>query len=252
MRLTGLIEYCALVAGAVAIVAGKYFSLHKGVELGYFLIGFSFLIGGLVSIYTMQTSSPFSARGANNWSGAQAIIFGLMQLLAGAALIGHAYALSAGRWPTIINYISARPGPVLAAVGLVLTGAGLLLIIGVGKTNSTLRFVLTGIPRMLFGVTFLGHQCRRLGLVRSSRLRALCERPGGQTQLARANITVAQGSIGDDITCVNRAVSRPANIHEETSAIQNRRYHRRADSALQSSEVRRPRFQWRRSQSRGR
>ncbi len=155
MRLTGLIEYCALVAGAVAIVAGKYFSLHKGVELGYFLIGFSFLIGGLVSIYTMQTSSPLSARGANNWSGAQAIIFGLMQLLAGAALIGHAYALSAGRWPTIINYISARPGPVLAAVGLVLTGAGLLLIIGVGKTNSTLRFVLTGIPRMLFGVTFL-------------------------------------------------------------------------------------------------
>jgi len=151
MRLTAFIEYCLVVAGAVAIVAGKHFSLHRGVELGYFLIGISFVIAGIVSVYTRQTSSPLSNSGGDSWSGSRAIIVGLMQLLAGAALVGHAYALVYGRWPTVVNFISARPGPVLAAVGLLLTGAGLLFIIGAGRHGGLLRFFLTGIPRMFVG-----------------------------------------------------------------------------------------------------
>ena len=155
MRLTAFIEYCAIVAGAVAIVAGKYFSLHKGVELGYFLIGLAFVIAGLTSVYARQTSSPFSNSGGNSWSGARAVILGLMQLLAGAALIGSAYALSGGHWPNVVNFISTRPGPVLATFGLLLTGAGLLLIIGAGSSGSVLRFFLIGIPRMFVGAILL-------------------------------------------------------------------------------------------------
>ena len=155
MRLTAFIEYCAIVAGAVAIVAGKYFSLHKGVELGYFLIGAAFVLAGLTSVYARQTSSPFSNSGANNWYGARAVILGLMQLVAGAALIGSAYALSSGRWPIVVNFISAHPGPVLATFGLLLTGAGLLLIIGAGSSSSVLRFFLTGIPRIFVAVVLL-------------------------------------------------------------------------------------------------
>ena len=155
MRLTAFIEYCLVVAGAVAILAGKHFSLHRGVELGYFLIGISFVIAGIVSVYTMRTSSPLFNSGEDSWSGVRAIIVGLMQLLAGAALVGHAYALVYGRWPTVVNFISARPGPVLAAVGLILTGAGLLFIIGAGRRGGLLRFFLTGIPRMFVGVMLL-------------------------------------------------------------------------------------------------
>jgi hypothetical protein len=155
VHLIAFIEYCAIVAGVAAIVAGKYFSLHKGVELGYFLIGASFLLAGLTSVYTRQTSSPFSGSGSSNGSGVRAIIVGLMQILAGSALIGSAYALSGGHWLTVVNFISARPGPVLAAIGLTLTGAGLLLIIGAGRNGSVLRFFLTGIPRMFIGVIVL-------------------------------------------------------------------------------------------------
>jgi len=151
VRLIAFIEYCVIVAGAVAIVAGKYFSLHKGVELGYFLIGLAFVMAGLTSVYARQTSSPFSTNGANSWYGARAVILGLMQLIAGATLIGLAYALSNDRWPMVINFISAHPGPVFATIGLLLTGAGLLLIIGSGKSNSDFRFLLTGIPRMFVG-----------------------------------------------------------------------------------------------------
>jgi len=151
VRLIAFIEYCIIVTGVVAIVAGKYFSLHKGVELGYFLIGLSFVIAGLTSVYARQTSSPFSNSGGNSWYGARAVILGLMQFIAGAALIGAAYALSSDRWPIVVNFISAHPGPVLATFGLLLTGAGLLLIIGAGRSSSVLRFFLTGIPRMFVG-----------------------------------------------------------------------------------------------------
>jgi hypothetical protein len=151
MRLIAFIEYCVIVAGAVAIVAGKYFSLHKGVELGYFLIGAAFVIAGLTSAYARQTSSPFSNSGVNHWYGARAVILGLMQFIAGAALIGFAYVQSGDRWPIVVNFISAHPGPVLATFGLLLTGAGLLLLIGAGKGSSVLRFFLTGIPRMFVG-----------------------------------------------------------------------------------------------------
>jgi hypothetical protein len=155
VRLIAFIEYCIIVAGAVAIVAGKYFSLHKGIELGYFLIGVSFVMAGLISVYARQTSSPFSNSGVNDWYGARAVILGLMQFIAGAALIGVAYALNNDRWPAVVNFISAHPGPVFATFGLLLTGAGLLLIIGAGKSSSVLRFFLTGIPRMLVGAVLL-------------------------------------------------------------------------------------------------
>ena len=91
MRITAFIEYCAIAAGILAIVAGKYFALHKGVELGLFLIGAGFILAGFESVYTRQASPRSSDYGWANWSGASAIILGLMEILVGAALVGCAY-----------------------------------------------------------------------------------------------------------------------------------------------------------------
>ncbi len=208
MRLIAFIEYCAIVAGAVAIVAGKYFSLHKGVELGYTLIGVAFVIAGLTSVYARRTSSPLSGSGGNAWYGARAVILGLMQFVAGAALIGYAYVLSNGSWPTVLNFISARPGPVLATFGLLLTGAGLLLIIGAGNEQQRIAILPhrnSAVDRRCYfaDIRHCHRQRWRLGLVRSSRFRTLCEWRGDQTQPARTNTTLAQGGIQAEITCLH-------------------------------------------------
>lgn len=155
MRLTAFIEYCAIAAGIIAIVAGKHFALHKGVELGLFLIGLGFMLAGLESVYTRQVSPRFSDYGWAHWSGASALILGLMEILVGAALVGCAYAQSTGHWRALLDFLTARPGPVLAVFGLLVIGVGLLLVIGAGRKSGAVHFIFVGIPRIFAGVVVL-------------------------------------------------------------------------------------------------
>jgi len=155
VRITAFIEYCAIVAGILAIVAGKHFALHKGVELGLFLMGGGFILAGFESVYTRQASPRFSDYEWANWSGASATILGLMEILVGAALIGCAYAQSNGHWRALLELLTARPGPVLAVFGLLVIGSGLLLVIGARGTGGAVHFIFVGMPRIFAGTVVL-------------------------------------------------------------------------------------------------
>jgi len=151
MRLTAFIEYCAIAIGIIFILADQYLALPKGVELGGCLIGFGFLLAGLEAILTRRMSLRFSDYGWDDWMGTPSVIVGMVELLAGLALIGAAYAQHAGKWLTVVNFLSARPGPVMAVVGLMLLGLGMVVIIMADRYGGKLRFVFVGGPQIVVG-----------------------------------------------------------------------------------------------------
>jgi hypothetical protein len=142
VRISAFIEYCLLGAGVLGIVAGNIF-------------GLGFALAGLEAIVSRQMSLRFSDYGWDDWMGAPAVIVGLMQLLVGLAVIGSAYALNFELWPRLINFLSARPGPVLFGIGLLLFGAGMVIFIVTDRYGSKLRFIFVGLPRITVGVLSL-------------------------------------------------------------------------------------------------
>jgi len=155
VRIAAFIEYCAFAIGILGIAAGKTFDLPKGVELGVSLIGVGFVLAGLEGIVTRQLSLRFSDYGWDDWMGAPAVIVGFMQLVAGCAVIAGAYALGTGRWAELVNFVANRPGPLLAAMGLIVFGIGLVIFIVADRYGSTLRFIFVGLPRITIGVLSL-------------------------------------------------------------------------------------------------
>ncbi len=155
MRISAFIEYGLLGIGILGIVAGKLVGLPKGVELGIALIGLGFALAGLEAIISRQMSLRFSEYGWDDWMGSPAVIVGLMQLLVGLAVIGSAYALNFGQWPRLVNFVSARPGPLLVGVGLLVLGFGLVVVIMADRYGSKLRFIFVGLPRITLGIATL-------------------------------------------------------------------------------------------------
>lgn len=152
MRFTAFIEYCAIAIGVVSILAGQFLAFPNGVVLGGCLIGIGFLLAGLEAIFTRQMSLRFSDYGWDDWMGGPSVIVGMIELLAGLALIGAAYAQHAGQWLTIVNFLSARPGPVMATAGLMLFGLGLVVFIMADRYGGKLRFIFVGGPQIVVGV----------------------------------------------------------------------------------------------------
>ncbi|MGD8789711.1 MAG: hypothetical protein PVH05_09500 [Burkholderiales bacterium] len=152
MRITAFIEYGLLGIGILGVVAGKLFGLPKGVELGIALVGLGFALAGLEAIISRQMSMRFSDYGWDDWMGSPSVIVGMMQLLVGLVTIGSAYALNFGLWTRLLNFLSERPGPLLAGIGLLLLGLGLVIIIVADRYGGKLRFVFVGLPRITFGV----------------------------------------------------------------------------------------------------
>ena len=97
----------------------------------------------------------FSDYGWDDWMGVPSVIVGLMQLLIGLAVIGSAYALNYGQWTRLLNFLSDRPGPLLAGIGLLVLGLGLVVIIMADRYGGKLRFVFVGLPRITFGIVTL-------------------------------------------------------------------------------------------------
>ena len=155
MRITAFIEYGAIAIGIIAILAGRYMAISKGVELGGALIGIGFVLAGLEAVFTRQMSLRFSDYGWDDWMGAPSIIVGVMQLLIGLTLIGCAYVQNAGHWLTVVNFLSARPGPVLASVGLMVLGLGLIVVIMADRYGGKLRFIFVGGPQIMTGIAIL-------------------------------------------------------------------------------------------------
>jgi hypothetical protein len=155
MRISAFIEYGLLVIGILGIAGGKVFGLPKGVELGIALVGLGFALAGLEAIISRQMSMRFSDYGWDDWMGAPSVIVGLMQLLIGLAVIGSAYALNFGEWTRLLNFLSDRPGSLMAGIGLLMLGLGLVIIIVADRYGGKLRFIFVGLPRIAFGIVFL-------------------------------------------------------------------------------------------------
>lgn len=155
MRITAFIQYCAVAIGMIGVIAGKYMGLPKGIELGLSVMAVGFLFAGLQAIFTRQMSMRFSDFGWDNWMGGPSIIVGLMQLFVAAILLGCAYEYHAARWPILVDFFASRPGPVLAALGLLVFATGLLVVIMADRFGGKLRFMFVAGPQIISGLAIL-------------------------------------------------------------------------------------------------
>ena len=155
MRLFTFLEYCAIVVGIIAMAAAKLFAIPKGFHLGLFLVGAGIALGGLESLVTRQMSFRTSSEAGENYAGAPAVIWGCMALLVGAAVIASAYLMDAGLWRTTVNYLTRRPGPVMAGLGLVVAGAGALLVFNRSGRRGVWWMLLVRVPKTMVGLVLV-------------------------------------------------------------------------------------------------
>jgi hypothetical protein len=154
MRFLTFLEYTAIVIGAIAIVAGRHFALAKGVHLGILLIGAGIAAGGIESLYSRQMSLRFSEEAAQGYDGFPAMVWGMMLLLAGGALIGYAYLLDTGAWPRAARLLTQDPGIVYAVAGLLLVGFSVLLFTDPGGQRNRQPLLLR-VPRVIVALVAL-------------------------------------------------------------------------------------------------
>ena len=154
MRLLTFLEYAAIVVGAIAIFAGRHFALAKGVHLGILLIGVGLAVGGIESLYSRQMSLRFSEEAAPGYDGFPAIVWGMMLVLAGGALIGYAYLLDTGVWPRAARLLTQNPGIVYVAASLLLLGFSVLLFTDPGGQRNR-QTLLLRVPRVIVALVAL-------------------------------------------------------------------------------------------------
>ena len=152
MRILALIEYAAIVIGIVGMIAGKFFDLHKGFELGLFLVGAGIALGGIEGIVTQRMGLRSSEEAHEVYAGPPALIVGILLLLAGAATVGAAYLLAEGQWSATLAHLRNRPAAPLLAAAVVLVGVGVLLILNPRGSGGTLWTLFVYVPRALLGV----------------------------------------------------------------------------------------------------
>src|SRR5215510_9674970 len=126
MRLIALLQYAAVVIGAIGMIAGQVFAMRKGFDLGVFVAGIGFALAGIDALVTQRMVFRPSDDVYENYAGPPALIVGAMALAVGAAMIASAYLLDNDQWHSTWNYLMRRPAPLLAAAGLFLIGFGVL------------------------------------------------------------------------------------------------------------------------------
>jgi hypothetical protein len=155
MRLLTFLEYLAIVVGAIAVFAGWHFALAKGVHLGILLIGAGIAAGGIESLYSRRMSLRFSEDAAEGYAGFPAIVWGMMLLLAGGALIGYAYLLDIGDWPRAARLLQQNPSIVYVAAGLYLIGFSVLLFTDLNANRNWWQTLLLRVPRVVVALVAL-------------------------------------------------------------------------------------------------
>ena len=164
MRLIAFIEYAAVIAGIIGVLAGQFFGLPKGVYLGVFLVGAGIALGGLESLATRRMCFRPSEDAYEAYAGAPALIVGLMVLLVGAGTIAAAYLLADGQWHSTLNYLMRRPAPLLIAAGLLLIGIGVLMMLNPQGRRGTAWTLLVRVPRGLLGFVVVVAGLAAIGL----------------------------------------------------------------------------------------
>ena len=155
MRLSTFLEYAAIVLGAIAIFAGRHYALAKGIHLGILLIGVGLAAGGIESLYSRRMSLRFSEDAAEGYSGFPALVWGMMLLLVGGALIGYAYMLDTGVWPRAERLLKQNPGIVYVAAGMLLAGFSVLLFTDTNANRNLWQTLLLRVPRVIAAVLML-------------------------------------------------------------------------------------------------
>ena len=151
MRILALIEYVAIAIGIVAMIAGKFFDLHKGFELGIFLVGAGIALGGIEGVVTRRMGLRSSEEAYEAYAGTPALIVGILLLLAGAATMGAAYLIADGLWSSTIAHLKNRPAALLAASAMLLIGIGVLLMLNPKGSGGVLWMLLVYVPRAFAG-----------------------------------------------------------------------------------------------------
>ena len=155
MRLLSFLEIVAIVIGSIGMIAGQFFGLAKGFNLGLFVAGAGFAICGIDSLVTRRMVFRPSDDVYENYAGLPAVIVGLMVLTVGAAMIGAAYLLDNEQWHSTVNSLTRRPAPVLAVAGLFLLGFGILALLNPQGRSSWVWRILVYFPRSLVGLVVI-------------------------------------------------------------------------------------------------
>jgi hypothetical protein len=164
MRIVALLQYVALVAGAVGMIAGQFFGLAKGFNLGVFVAGAGFALGGIDSLVTRRMVFRSSDEVYENYAGLPALIVGLMVLTVGLAMIGSAYLLDNDQWHATYSSLLRRPAPLIAAGGLFLIGFGILMMLNPQGKSSWVWRILVYVPRALAGLVIVAAGIALIGL----------------------------------------------------------------------------------------
>jgi hypothetical protein len=164
MRLIAFLQYAALVIGSVGMLAGQFFGLAKGFNLGVFVVGAGFAIGGIDSLVTRRMVFRPSDDVYENYAGTPAVIVGLMVLAVGAAMIGAAYLLDNDQWHSAVRYLERRPAPLVALGGLALVGFGVLMMLNPQGRSGWVWRILVYFPRCLLGVVVVAAGLAAIGV----------------------------------------------------------------------------------------
>jgi hypothetical protein len=155
-NLLPFIEYCALVGGIFAVAAGRKSASEQDVALGMLLIGAALLLAGMVSIVTQRMSFRFYGSARAGYAGATALITGMMQVIVGGLAVATAHALATDVWQSNLDALLANPWPLLIPLGLLLVGAGLLLVRRPSSYVGPIGTMLFVLPKTLTGIAALG------------------------------------------------------------------------------------------------
>lgn len=153
MRMLAFLEYGAVLVGVIAMIAAKSFHAPQAFHVGVFLVGAGIALAGAESVFTREPGFRFRSDGGTGYQGAPAVIWGLMLLFTGAAVIAWSYLLSRGLASGVLAHLSRRPAPVLAGAGLLSLGAGAILMLNPESSRGMLRTLLVTLPRSLLGAT---------------------------------------------------------------------------------------------------
>jgi len=164
MRLVAFLQYIALVIGSIGMIAGQFFGLAKGFNLGVFVAGAGFAIAGIDALVTRRMCFRPSDDVYENYGGTPAVIVGLMVLVVGAGMIGAAYLLDNDHWHSTASYLLRRPAPLLAVGGLFLIGFGVLMMLNPQGRSSWVWRILVYLPRSLVGLLVVAAGIAVIGL----------------------------------------------------------------------------------------
>ena len=156
LNLLPFVEYCALIAGILTVAEGRRSAAERDVALGMLLVGAALLLAGLASIVTKRMSFRFHGSARTSYAGGTALITGMMQVIVGGLAVATAYALATHVWQAKLDALITNPWPLLIPLGLLLIGAGLLLVRRSRSYVGPLGTVLFILPKTLTGVAALG------------------------------------------------------------------------------------------------